>query len=180
MTNSSYSLETVVIMSEFGCTKTLIPLLTESVFVTTTADKQDTLWTIDYSEYNPYKPYFSQPKYKFYKTNVTGKIYDRNSIDRFPTFLNGDSIIEIKLPRKVLCISEPYYFLKSLSFVITEKGRIVNIEQDCGNFNWDYCPFYLIDLITKVSQFGIVKPGEIKGKPVNTKWTIKVDMCDTK
>lgn len=160
---------------ESGYAKTLIPLEAIGLFVTTTTDKIDTLWTTDYLFDKPSNPY-DHPKYIFNKSRVAGKIYDSDQIDDKPTFINGDTISVIKLKREVGCFCEPLFFIRSLSFIITKNGRIVNIEQNSGNFDSDFCPYYMLDLIRSICQLGILKPAKVKGENVNVKWVVKVDM----
>lgn len=160
---------------ECGFTKSLIPFETLGRFTTTTADKIDTLWTTDYSADNPSSPY-DKPLWIFHKTKIKGKIYDQDKIDEPPAFLNGDPLKTIYLNRTDGCLSEPYYFIRELKFVITKEGNIVNIEQSLGNFDLDYCPYYVMDLMRYLLQSGQLKPGKLKGQNVNVLWTLKVEM----
>lgn len=160
---------------ENGLTKSLIPFETIGLFTTTTADNIDTLWTTDYSADKPSQPY-DKPVWTFFKTKVYGKIYDRDKIDQPPTLLNGDTLRTIYLTRNDYCLSEPYYFVRELKFLITKEGRIVNIEQNFGNIDMDWCPYYVMDLIRYLIQYGKINPAKVKGQNVNVFWTLKVVM----
>jgi hypothetical protein len=162
---------------ECGSAKLLIPLETVGLFTTTTADKIDILWTTDYAADKPSQPY-DKPLWTFHKTKIKGKIYAKDKIDEQPTFMNGDTLKTIFLNRKDGCISEPYYYVSALKFVITKEGRIVNIEQSIGNIDLDYCPSYVMDLIRYLLQSGQIKPAKVKGQNVNVQWTLKVEMDD--
>ncbi|HYV95233.1 MAG TPA: hypothetical protein VE978_25890 [Chitinophagales bacterium] len=162
---------------ESGYAISLMPFETTGIFTTTTSDKIDTLWTTDYSADHQDNPY-DHPKYEFHKTRVSGKIYDAKKIDELPAFLNGDSIKEISLRRTDGCIGEPFYYVRTMTFVITKEGRIVNIEQDYGNFDLDFCPYYVMDLIRLIYQLSPVKPAKVKGESVNVRWIVKVNMND--
>ena len=159
---------------EAGFVSSLVPFETLGPFVTTTDDKKDTLWITDYSFDTPANPY-DRPKYTFHKTMIKGKIYNADKVDEIPTLLNGDSIPEIKLERKDVCYSEPFYWVRTMSFVITTTGRIVNIKQDMGNID-DSCPYYIMDLTRYIYRMSPLKPSKKKGENVNVKWIVKVDM----
>ncbi len=161
---------------ESGLAKTLIPLETIGSFITTTADKTDTLWETDYSIDNPANPY-DHPGYTFHKTQITGKIYDETGVDEIPSFLNGDPFLKIggKREDEQVCYGEPLVTVSSMSFIITANGRIVNIEQKRGNIDFRYCPYYAMDLVRRIYQLGPVKPAKKKGKNVNVRWTINVE-----
>lgn len=160
---------------ECGYTKSLIPFETVGLFTTTTADKMDTLWTTDYSADSPSEPY-DKPLWTFHKAKLKDKIYSKDKIDEPPTLLNGDTLRTIYLKRVGSCISEPYYFVRELQFVITKEGRIVNIEQSIGNIDLDDCPYYVMDLMRYLLQSGQVNPAKLKGENVNVLWTLKVEM----
>ncbi len=160
---------------ESGFAESLIPLETVGLFTTTTTDKIDTLWTTDYAADKPSRPY-DKPLWTFHKTKLKDKIHTQDKIDETPTLLNGDTLRTIYLNRTDGCISEPYYFVKELKFVITKEGRIVNIEQSIGNIDLDFCPYYVMDLMRYLLQLGQIKPAQVKGENVNVLWTLKVVM----
>jgi hypothetical protein len=162
---------------ESGMAKSLIPLKMIGLFTTTTADKIDTLWTTDYSKNEPSNPY-DKPLWTFYKTQVKDKIYTQDSIDEPPTLMNGDTLKTIHLARKDGCFGEPLYFVTELQFVVTQEGRIVNIEQSMGNIDLDYCPYYIMDLMRYMLQYEQIKPAKVEGKNVNVLWHIEVVMND--
>ncbi len=162
---------------ESGIATSLIPFEIAGPFTTTTADKMDTLWTTDYSKDKPSQPY-DKPLWTFHKTRLTGKIYTPDKIDEPPTLLNGDSLGTIYLGRADGCLSEPYYFVKEITFIVTKEGRIVNIEQAFGNIDLDFCPYYVMDLMRYLLQLKQIKPARVKGQEVAVQWTLKVEMHD--
>jgi len=160
---------------ECGFAKSLVPLETVGLFTTTTKDKIDTLWTTDYSADKPSRPY-DRPEWTFHKSKVKGKIFAQDKIDQPPTLLNGDTLKTIFLNRKDFCLSEPYYIVREMKFVVTEEGKIVNIEQSVGNIDMDWCPYYVMDLMRYLLQLGQIKPAKINEQNVNVLWTLKVVM----
>ena len=164
---------------ESGFAKSLIPLEATGLFTTTTADKIDTLWTTDYSTDNPARLY-DHPSWAFHQTKVNGKIYASNEVDEPPVLLNGDSMttISLTLNRSNGCYSEPYNFVKALKFVVTQEGRIVNIEQSIGYINLNNCPYYVMDLMQQLLQSGPLRPAKINGQNVSVQWSLKVEMND--
>ncbi len=160
---------------ESGLAQSLIPLATAGRFTTTTADRIDTLWTTDYAADQPANPYDS-PRWQFHRTKIAGKIYTPDEIDTPPTLANGDTLKAIHLNRSDGCFSEPYYQVRELKFVVTQAGRIVNIEQSIGNLDLDSCPYYFMDLIRYLCQAGPLNPAKANGQPVPVLWTLPVIM----
>ncbi|HXC03725.1 MAG TPA: hypothetical protein VNZ86_03185 [Bacteroidia bacterium] len=156
---------------EWGMAKSLFPLIMKGVFITTTADKKDTLWTSDYAAG---KDRDIWPRYTYFKTRVSGPVYESRKVDELPRYLNGDSIKPIHVERKDACINEPLYHLEAVTFVITSEGRIVNVEMARGNLDLNWCPYYMMDVIRYIIRNPYVKPAKYKGKPVNVKWTLRV------
>jgi hypothetical protein len=163
---------------ESGYAKTLIPFETTGLFTTTTADKIDTLWATDYATDEPSNP-CNRPTYFFYKAPITGKIYPQNKIDEPCTLPNGAELPVIYLKRNDVCYGEPLYKVRTMKFIVTKEGRIVNIEQSQGNIDISFCPGYILELTKYIKQWGTLIPARRKGKNVNVAWTVAVDMCDS-
>jgi hypothetical protein len=159
--------------TEFGYAKSLIPLEKTGLFYTTSNITNDTLWIADYSIDKRSYP-FSSPDYCFYQSSISDKIYEYYELDEMPTFENGDSLNNIFVERTDICRSEPLYWIKTVSFIITKDGEVKNIMQVYGNFNL-YCPFYLMKLTQEIVKLNI-KPAKIDGNPVTSRWFINVDM----
>lgn len=155
---------------EYGISSRLIPVERRGPFVTVTADKADTLYIINYRQNEKHES-FVYPQKK-----IDGKIYEAAKVDHAPLLLNNDSIPVIHLARTDYCFNEPILWVRSMSCVITKTGRIVNIKQDYGNFEEDWCPTYLMDLMRHIQNMGPLKPAMVNGKPVNVRWVIKIDM----
>ena len=60
--------------------------------------------------------------------------------------------------------------------MVTETGRIINIEQSIGTIDLDFCPYYVMDLMRVLLQYGPMKPAKLKGQNVTVLWTLAVDM----
>jgi Fe-S-cluster containining protein len=160
---------------ESGYTKSLIPFEPTGPFTTTTADKIDTLWTTDYSTDKPSKPY-DHPTYNFYKAKIKGKVYKPGEVDQPCTFLNGDTLARIYLQRKDGCYGEPLYVVRTMKFIVTQEGHILNIEQDKGNMDLNFCPYYAMELMKYIKRWGLLKPAKRKGQNVNSICTVAIDM----
>ena len=161
---------------EIGKAKQLIPFEVIGSLFTMTRDKSDTLWIADYSTVNSANPY-SKPKYSYPKASLEDKIYELKKVDQPPTLLTGELIPDtIVRARTDGCLSEPYQRVRTMTFIVTEDGYIKNIEQGNGNFDIEYCPQYILELMTIISNYGQLKPAILNGKPVNVKYIINVDM----
>jgi hypothetical protein len=160
---------------ESGYVRSLIPFETIGLFTTTTADRAITLWTTDYRTDRASNPY-DKPRWIFHKTKIQGKLYEPANIDEAPTLLNGEALKPISLQRRDGCYNEPFYQVRELKFVVTETGRIINIEQSIGNIDLDFCPYYVMDLMRALIQYGPLKPAKLKGQNVAVLWTLAVDM----
>jgi hypothetical protein len=159
-----------------GFAKSLIPLEKTGIYYTISNRTSDTLWQADYSNYDPSNMY-DKANYCFYDTKIEGKVYEYNEVDEIPSFLNKDSINTISLRRTDYCICEPYYFISSMVFIITDKGEIKNVRQAWGNLSID-CPGYIMDLLVEITGKSPVKPALVNGKPVNVRWFVTIDMMD--
>lgn len=160
---------------ETGYVKSLMPFEPTGLFATTSADKMDTLWTTDYSTDLPSK-FFDRPTYNFYKTKITEKVFKASKVDEPCALLNGDTIPSVYLQRADGCYGEPLYTVRTMKFVVTKEGQILNVEQDDGNIDMDFCPYYVMELIKHIKQWGLLKPAKRKGKNVNALCTVAVDM----
>ena len=155
---------------ESGYTKTLIPIKKDGLFTTTTYDGKYVLWLTDYSRSE------NHPNYIYPQVALKSKIYQAKEVEQAPTRINGDSMNIIKLPRRDACLCEPMYSVHTMSFIVTKEGDIVNIKQEFGNFDMNFCPTYILDLMRSIYSMGPLKPAMKNSKPVNVKWKMKVDM----
>lgn len=162
------------IFIEYGFVSTLIPFETSGHFTTITIDKHDTLWYTNYPIDIP-SIRDEQLSIKFHKSNIEDVVYQSNEIEKYPCFMNGDSIKSIHISQSFGCISEPYYHIKEAKFIITKNGRIVNVDQSIGNYDTD-CPNYLINLITEILKLGQLEPAKIGNENVNVLWKLKVEV----
>ena len=159
---------------EFGFVKSLIPFEYIGKMITTTSDKQDTLWITDYLKYNPTEV-GNKPAWEFKKSKTNGRVYSNDEIDQKPTLLNGDTIKTIHLTNKYMCLNEPYYYILEVQFVVTAEGRIQNIESSIGNFDLDFCPYTYMGLVEQILNLGKLKPAMKNGKNVNVLWKVKIE-----
>jgi hypothetical protein len=164
---------------ESGWAIKLIPLITDGLFVTTTSDRIDTLWTTAYQSGERNNPY-SCPHRKINRLVFSDKIYRADRVDEVPTFMNGDKIDTIRLKKDdLLVFSEPYMYIRTIKFIVTKEGRIVNVEQDFGSFTENDCHDYLYSLMKNIVCRSPLRAAKRKGKNVNVLWIVKVDMLGT-
>jgi hypothetical protein len=160
---------------EFGYVNSLIPLLPYEIY-TLNEHKTDTLWISDFSNFSPENPY-STPKWTYPTNKINGKIYSSSEVDILPTTSNGQQLpSNINLKRTKHCINEPLLFIQSMEFTIDNKGRIKNIKQKIGNFESNYCPYYLMEVMKIISNYGTLNPAKINGEEVWMKYEINVKM----
>jgi hypothetical protein len=163
---------------ETGTVNSLMPFLKTGKFITQHQSSKDTLWITDYTNYNFKGPYRTAPSYYFPKAKIKEKIYQDFEVDKMPTTIKGDSIFNISLARKDYCLSEPMTAVRTITFVVTSSGEIKNIEQFEGNFDLQYCPFYIMELMKQVLSIGRWIPGKVDGKNVNVKCYADIEMQD--
>ncbi|MCF8298386.1 MAG: hypothetical protein K9J13_12640 [Saprospiraceae bacterium] len=161
---------------EFGIVKELIPFERIGNFIVTKKNKKDTLWIADYSKVDMSKLY-SEPIIQIYKSKICGKIYDADEVDISPSLINGDSIPEIKLERLSYQFCEPWMMVvKNMSFIISNTGVILNIEQYNGFF--DNNDPYILELMKEIIKMEPLKPAIVDGEYVNSKCYVEIDMMD--
>jgi len=164
--------------TETGVVSSLIPFLKTGKFITQYEGNKDTLWVTDYTNYNFKGPYRTKPNYYFPEAKINGNVYRDFEVDKIPTTVKGDSVIKISLERTDYCLCEPMTAIRTLTFVVTTNGEIKNIRQFEGNFDLQYCPFYIMDLTRELILKGRWIPGEIESKKVNVRCYIGIDMKD--
>jgi hypothetical protein len=149
-----------------GFAKAPIPFEPAGLFITTTVDKIDTLWMIDYAA--------DYPSLALHKTKVKGTVYAKDQVDQPPTLLNGDTLKTIYLSYGSCVSLPPYPPEDEVTFVVTSEGRIVNIENWSIEHFFNYCPYPTMNMITHLLQFGKLKPAKRKGRNVDVQWTLKL------
>jgi hypothetical protein len=157
---------------ESGRVDILIPLNQIESFVTTSLDKQDTLWrTNNFTIVNRKWGFYTAD---FNISKVNDKIYDFDKIDTPPTQLNGDSLSSVEIEQIHHCFSQSRTWINTVTCVITKEGEILNIEQALGGIE-DNCSYTMMEINRKIYNWGKVKPALRNGVPVNVRWFIKID-----
>lgn len=166
-------------LQESGQVSSLMPFLKNGQFITKSVHQNDTLWGIDYSNYSKKRPLWRFPKYYFPKSEIDGNIYQDYEVDRFPRTKEGCVLDTIRLVRTDGCSGEPLLWaIKNISFVITKKGEIKNIEQFEGGFNFESYPWYLYELMKAVMSHAPFEPAMINNEKANVQWYVEIDMMN--
>lgn len=157
---------------ESGRVDNLIPLSQIESFVTTSLDKQDTLWrTTDFTLVDRKWGYYTAD---FNTSHINDKVYDFDKVDTPPTQLTGDSLSSVEIERVHHCLSQSQTWINTVTCVITKEGEILNIEQALGGIE-DNCSYTMMEINRKIYSWGKVKPAMRNGEPVNVRWFIKID-----
>ena len=134
----------------------------------------DTLWLVDYKTFNTADEHRS---YSYPKAKTAGKVYEMNQVETMPTLPDGTALPQkIKHPRSDGCYNEPFYFVDTMSFIVTGQGAIKNIQQEAGNFDLTYCPQYILELMKMICGYGTLKPATLHGENVQVKYRIAIEM----
>lgn len=157
---------------ESGRVDNLIPLNQIEPFVTTSLDKQDTLWRT--TDFTLVDRKWGSYTVDFNTSMVNGKIYDFDKVDTPPTQLTGDSLSSVEIERVHHCFSQRETWINTVTCIITKEGEIVNVEQALGGIE-DNCSYTMMEINRKIYSWGKVKPATRKGEPVNVRWFIKID-----
>lgn len=133
----------------------------------------DTLWMVDYKTFNTADEHRS---YFYPKAKTAGKVYEMNQVETMPTFPDGTALPQkIKHSRSDGCYNEPFYFVDTMSFIVTGQGAIKNIQQEAGNFELAYCPQYILELMKIICAYGTLKPATLHGENVQVKYRIAIE-----
>ncbi|MFK7904852.1 MAG: hypothetical protein AB8B69_06990 [Chitinophagales bacterium] len=165
-------------LQELGQVNSLMPFLKRGQFITKSILQNDTLWGIDYSDYNIKRPLWRYPKYFFPKSKVNGKIYQDYDVDRFPRTKEECVLDTIRLARKDVCYGESLLAINNVTFIVTKIGEVKNIEQFEGGFKFESCPFYLYNLMKEIMKHAPFEPAMINNKKVNVRWYVEIDMIE--
>ena len=158
---------------ESGLADQLVPLgkiRITSIYPTT----GDTLWMVDYKTFNTADLHRS---YSYPKAKTAGKVYEMSQVETMPAFPDGTALPQkIKHPRSDGCYNEPFYFVDTMSFIVTGQGAIKNIRQEWGNFEMTSCPQYILELMKMICRYGTLKPATLHGENVHVKYRIAIEM----
>lgn len=158
---------------ETGIVNDLIPFGQTSIASICPATK-DTLWVVEYPLYYTGRAY---PRYFYPQAKIEGRVYALPEVDTPPLLPDGQPLpVKIQHPRTDGCYNEPLYGVQTLSFIITNTGDIKNIQQAQGNFDINYCPFYIMELMRIICNYGRPQPGMLKGEMVNVRYVVEVGM----
>src|ERR1043165_683023 len=119
MGSSGIKLLELAYMYVYANSKRLMPLEFIGAFTYTNLDKINILWTT-YVDMSGNK----STAFAFHKSRIKGKVYKAHKVDTAPTFLNGDSILEVKRAREDFSYNEPLITVYTMRFVITSTGQI--------------------------------------------------------
>lgn len=157
---------------EYGQASSMMPLQKTGLFFTVNKLSKDTLWQMDYTNYNPSNPY-RKPLFNYYLSHIHGKVYEYSDIEVPPTQKDYSSLNSVRITPEY-CLSQPYMDITLVTCIITKEGRILNVEQALGGLDKN-CPYTLQEIITEISKWKEIKPAKIKGRPVNVRWFITID-----
>lgn len=157
---------------QYGLARSLHPLLFFNKQVTTTSDKIDTLWSIEYV-YSPHDPE-GYATYALHKKNIEGKVYTNKQCSLQPRLQNGAVFTELTWILGELGYNDPYYFVRRTVFIVTAEGRIANVSE-MGNLEWSSAAV-CIDFLKQVYRYSPLLPATRKSKPVNVQWEVSVKM----
>jgi len=141
-----------------GKVNSLIPFTRSGEFYGI-SNQNDTLWKETFSRNN--QIIFTLPSQK-----INDKIYKMNQLDIIPLINGKDSIPKIEIEWLYLNTIP----IVSLSFIVTKKGELTNIETS-GTFSDED---KLISLI--LSQYKNISPGIRKGVAVNCKYFLDCEL----
>lgn len=136
-----------------GRVKSLIPFSKSGMFIGVNL-KWDTLWITTYGK---------KIKFELPKTNVRGKLYTKDKLDRIPSY-DGDSTLQdlgINYDAPFCCDDDPPYYL-FIYFTVTKNSKIVNINSGTATEKESK------EIAIALSKFKNIKPRTRKGKAVDS------------
>jgi hypothetical protein len=164
---------------ETGTVRKLIPFERAGRFVTMNESGTDTLWIADYGLEHQ-RSLFNNPRFSIPETAIAGEVFLPGQVDVPPRLMNGDTIqltgqMGVVFPG--FCYNEPYYRVRSISFIVTKEGAIRNIRNMHGkHIHIDLsCPYYFLKYMVAISALGKLVPAVKDGKNVNCRYTIAVE-----